>query len=130
MENSNNYYSQPQYNQQYGQPYAQPYAEPPVDPNYAEKTKSLLTKAIVACVLSTMPIASIVAIFMGTGNRNAVLDYINQSGIHTPKLKVCSALSRTATFGGIGYTIFWALYALYFAMFILAAIWGFASEFN
>lgn len=134
MENSNNYYSQPQYNQPYGQPqYAQPYVQQPqqpVDPNYAEKTKSLLTKAIVACVLSTIPIASIVAIFLGTGNRNAVLEYISQSGIHTPKLKVCSCLSRTATYGGIGYTIFWAFYALYFGIFILAAIAGVASELN
>ena len=120
---NNNYYSQPQYNQPYGQPQYQ-YTQPqqPIDPNYSEKAKSLLTKAIVACAISAMPIASIVAIFLGSSNRKDVLEYISQCGQHTTKLKVCSCLSRTAKYAGIGYTIFWAFYALYFGLFFFAAI--------
>ena len=127
----NNYYSQSPYGQQYGQPQYQ-YSQPqqPIDPNYEERTKSLLTKAIVACAISAMPIASIVSIFLGSGNRKAVLEYIDQCGQHTAKLKVCSCLSRTAMFSGIGHTIFWAFYVLYFGLFILAAFIGMASGYN
>lgn len=131
----NNYYSQqqynpygqPQYNQQFGQ---QPYVQQPIDPNYAEKTRSLLTTAIVACAISAMPIASIVSIILGSKNRKEVLEYINQCGQHTVRLKVCSCLSRAAKYAGIGYTILWGFYAMYFGSFILAAIISVITAYN
>jgi hypothetical protein len=131
----NNYYSQQQYNPygqpQYNQPYGQPqYVQQPIDPNYEEKTKSLLTKAIVACALAAMPIASIVSIIMGSKNRKDVLEYINQCGQHTVKLKVCSCLSRAAKYAGIGYTIFWGFYAMYFGSFMLATIISVITAYN
>lgn len=96
--------------------------EPIDNAAYEEKAKSFLTKAIVACVLAAMPIGSIVAIILGSGNRTAILDYINQGGLHTVKIKVCSALSRAGKYAGIGYTIFWAVYALYMAFVMFAIV--------
>jgi len=119
---NNNYYQQ-----SYGQQYVQPAAQP-VDPNYAETTKSFLTKAIVACALSGFPVASIIAIIMGSNNRQDVLDYLNRGGPHTIKVKVCSCLSRAAKYAGIGYTIFWGVYLIYILFFVLIGVIGIASN--
>ena len=125
----NNYYSQPQYNQQYAQPvYAQ--VQQPVDPAYNEKVKGFLTKAIVACAISCVPVGSIIAIIMGSKNRTEVLDYINQGGPHTIRIKVCSCLSRAAKYAGIGYTIFWAFYLLYFILFMLTMVLGIVTQYT
>ena len=88
----NNNYSQPQYNQPYGQqPYAQAYGQPPViDPTYESRAKDFLTKTIVSCCIAGIPVGSIIAIFMASNNRKALLEYIAQGGPHTTKLKVCS----------------------------------------
>lgn len=94
---------------------------PQIDPQYEEKAKSFLTKAIVALAISCIPIGSIVAIVLGSGNRNAILEYLRQGGPHTTKIKVSSCLSRAGKYAGIGYTIFWAIYILYF-LFVIAAI--------
>ncbi|MBR2554908.1 MAG: hypothetical protein IKE94_08635 [Aeriscardovia sp.] len=94
----------------------------PIDPNYDETVKGFLTKAIVACAICSLPIGSIIAIVMGKTNRQAVLDYINRGGLHTPRVKVCSALSRTAFYCGVGFTILWAFYAVYFTFMIMLAI--------
>ncbi|MBO4459922.1 MAG: hypothetical protein J5778_04610 [Clostridiales bacterium] len=96
--------------------------EPHVDPGYEEKAKTFLTKAIVACAIASLPIGSIVAIIMGSGNRTAILDYLNQGGIHTTKIQVSSALSRASKYAGIAYTIVWAFYALYMAFFLFMVI--------
>ena len=90
---------------------------PQIDPQYEEKSKSFLTKAIVALAIS----CSIVAIVLGSGNRNAILEYLRQGGPHTTKIKVSSCLSRAGKYAGIGYTIFWAIFILYF-LFVIAAI--------
>ena len=124
----NNGYYQPQYDQQpqYAQ---QPQYYKPVDPNYEEKSKSFLTKAIVACCICSLPVGSIIAIAMGTNNRKDVLDYINNGGLHTTKIQVCSALSRASKYAGIAYTCFWAFYLLYIIFFILIAILGAAGSY-
>lgn len=106
MEN-NNYqnYQQPQ--QYYTTPGYQP-----VNQQYLDQANALLKSAIIACVLAGFPVCSIIAIFKGIGNRKKVLDYIAQGGLHTPRIKTASMLSRAATYYGIGSTI------LYFVMFI------------
>ena len=69
-----------------------------------------MTKAIVALVLSSFPIGSIVAIVMGHSNRTAILDYLDRGGMHTGKIKASSIMSRAAFFLGIGLTIFYGIY--------------------
>ena len=125
MEN-NNYqqpvYQQPQQQYQYQQPQA-PY-QPPFDPNYAAIVKDFLTKAIVSCAISSLPVGSIIAINMANKNRKALLEYLDKGGLHTEKIKVCSALSRGGRYSGIGFTIFWGVYLIYFAIWIAAAIFA------
>ena len=67
---------------------------------------------------------------MASNNRKALLEYIGQGGLHTPKIKLCSALSRAAKYAGIGYTVFWAFYLLYFAFFIFAGIIGIVANYG
>ncbi len=105
------YYYTPGYNQQ-------------IDPNYAATVKEFLTKAIVACAISSLPIGSIIAIFMGTKNRQAILDYLSRGGLHTIRVKVCSCLSRAGKYAGIAYTIFWGFYLLYFGFIFLLMVFG------
>jgi hypothetical protein len=126
MEN-NNYqqpvYQQPVYQQpQYQQP--QPPYQQPFDPNYAVIVKDFLTKAIVSCAISSLPVGSIIAINMASKNRKALLEYLDKGGLHTEKIKVCSALSRGGRYSGIGFTIFWGIYLIYFAIWIAAAIFA------
>ncbi|MCR5384564.1 MAG: hypothetical protein K6E72_08020 [Saccharofermentans sp.] len=116
MENNN--YQQPVY-QQPQPPYQQPF-----DPNYAVIVKDFLTKAIVSCAISSLPVGSIIAINMASKNRKALLEYLDKGGLHTEKIKVCSALSRGGRYSGIGFTIFWGIYLIYFAIWIAAAIFA------
>ena len=62
MENNTNY--QNQYNQAPYQQYVHPYYQQ-IDPNYDAISKDFLTQAIVSCAISSLPIGSIIAIFMG-----------------------------------------------------------------
>ena len=107
----NNTYYQPQFNQIYAQP---------ADMNYNELSNEFLTMAIVSCAISTLPIGSIIAIFMASKNRKKLLDYLGRGGLHTPKIKVSSALSRAGKYSGIAMTVIWAFYMLFFL-----AIFGF-----
>lgn len=113
----NNTYYQPQNNQIYSQP---------ADMNYNELSKDFLTKAIVSCAISTLPVGSIIAIFMAAKNRKSLLDYLARGGLHTEKIKVSSALSRAGKYSGIAMTVLWGIYLLYiifiFAFFILAIL--------
>jgi hypothetical protein len=121
MENNN--YQQPVYQQPvYQQP--QPPYQQPFDPNYAVIVKDFLTKAIVSCAISSLPVGSIIAINMASKNRKALLEYLDKGGLHTEKIKVCSALSRGGRYSGIGFTIFWGIYLIYFAIWIAAAIFA------
>ena len=88
---------------------------------YREQSKSFMTKAIVALVLSSFPIGSIVAIVMGHSNRTAILDYLDRGGMHTGKIKASSIMSRAAFFLGIGLTIFYGIYFV-ILLFMCAAL--------
>ena len=115
----NNTYYQPQFNQIYSQP---------ADMNYNELSKEFLTHAIVSCAISTLPIGSIIAIFMASKNRKKLLDYLARGGLHTEKIKVSSALSRAGKYSGIAMTVIWGFYLLYFAFIILLMILAFAAQ--
>ncbi len=129
MENNN--YSQQQYNPQYQQTYQQP--APAYDPEYEAKSKDFLTKAIVSCCISTIPIGCFIAIAMATKNREALLDYIAKGGIHTTKIQVSSALSRAGKYSGIACSVFWGIYLTYivFALIItlIAVIFGLSGNY-
>jgi sRNA-binding protein len=121
-------YAQQQYQQTaYQAPVQQ---QQPVDPNYAEVSKDFLTKAIVAGAISTLPVGSIIAINMATKNRAALLDYLSRGGLHTVKIKISSALSRAARYSGIGYTIFWAVWLLYYIIATSAVVIGILTQMN
>ena len=125
----NNQYQQPQYQQ--AQPvyqYQPVQTQPPFDPNYAALAKDFLTKAIVSCAICSLPVGSIIAINMATKNREALLGYLSRGGLHTDRIKVSSALSRAGRYGGIGFTIFWGIYALYFVFAFLITIIGIAAN--
>lgn len=128
----NNQYQQPQYQQaqqtyQYQAPVQQ---QQPVDPNYAEVSKDFLTKAIVAGAISSLPVGSIIAINMATKNRAALLDYLSRGGLHTVKIKISSALSRGARYSGIGFTIFWAVWLLYYIIATSVVVIGILTQMN
>lgn len=121
-------YQQPYGGQQYQQPYGQAYqpAYQQVDPNYEQTASEFLKSAIISCVLAGFPIANIVAIFKAKANRKKILEYIDQGGMHTPKIKTSSCLSRAAIYGAIGSIVIYGFYALYigfmFFIMIMAAI--------
>ena len=128
----NNQYQQPQYQQaqqtyQYQAPVQQ---QQPVDPNYAEVSNDFLTKAIVAGAISSLPVGSIIAINMATKNRAALLDYLSRGGLHTVKIKISSALSRGARYSGIGFTIFWAVWLLYYRIATSVVVIGILTQMN
>ena len=128
----NNQYQQPQYQQaqqtyQYQAPVQQ---QQPVDPNYAEVSNDFLTKAIVAGAISSLPVGSIIAINMATKNRAALLDYLSRGGLHTDRIKVSSALSRAGRYGGIGFTIFWAVWLLYYIIATSVVVIGVLTQMN
>ena len=139
MENRNLNNQQPNYQQQY-QPYGQqpqqPYAQPQqyqqqqyaqaryvqTDPDYEAKASELLTGAITSVILPAFPVASIIAIFKGKANRKKVLEYLENGGLHTTKIKVCSALSRAGTYLGIGMTVVWAFFLVYITMMVIMMV--------
>lgn len=128
----NNQYQQPQYQQaqqtyQYQAPVQQ---QQPVDPNYDEVSNDFLTKAIVAGAISSLPVGSIIAINMATKNRAALLDYLSRGGLHTVKIKISSALSRGARYSGIGFTIFWAVWLLYYIIATSVVVLGILTQMN
>ncbi len=126
----NNQYQQPQYQQaqqtyQYQAPVQQ---QQPIDPNYPAVSKEFLTQAIVAGAISSLPVGSIIAINMATKNRKSLLDYLARGGMHTTKIKISSALSRGARYSGIGFTIFWAVWLLYYIFAMLILFFGIATQ--
>ena len=136
----NNQYQQPQNQQAQYQQQAYQQAQPvyqyqapvqqqqPVDPNYAEVSNDFLTKAIVSGAISSLPVGSIIAINMATKNRAALLDYLSRGGLHTVKIKISSALSRGARYSGIGFTIFWAVWLLYYIIATSVVVLGIATQ--
>ncbi|MCR5286662.1 MAG: hypothetical protein K6D93_01820 [Saccharofermentans sp.] len=118
MENNN--YQQPYQQQQY---YTTPGYQA-VDYQYLATANALLKSAIIACVLAGLPVCSIIAIFKGIGNRKKVLDYIAKGGLHTQRIKICSMLSRAATFYGLGSTILYAVMFIYYVLIICLFVVG------
>lgn len=111
----NNY--QPQYNQPYNQPqYPQPQNDylqygqqlPEID------TPDFLPKAIATVVMSQFPVASIIAIVFGANNKRNIRDYLAMGGKMTPKVRVSHILSTVGLWLGVGATILYGFYLLYF----------------
>ena len=111
----NNY--QPQYNQPYNQPQ---YPQPQNDyPQYGQQlpeidTPDFLPKAIAAVVMSQFPVASIIAIVFGANNKRSIRDYLAMGGKMTPKVRVSHILSTVGLWLGVGATIIYGFYLLYF----------------
>ncbi len=103
MENNN--YQQAQYQQPMYQ--TQPIHN---DPDYLKMANEFLTKAIVSGAISSLPVASFVALVMASKNRKKILEYLDQGGYHTFRIKTSSALSRAAKYSAIGFSIFWGIY--------------------
>ncbi len=97
---------------------------PTYDPNYEQAASGFLKKAITAAILAGFPVASIVGMIMGGSNRKAILEYLDKGGLHTTKITVCSIVSRAGFFGGLGFTIFYAIYFLYIVGILLFACAG------
>lgn len=95
-----------------------------IDPQYEEKASGFLKKAIIGIVCTMFPIASIVAIFLGTGNHKAIEEYVASGGMHTPKIKTCAVLSKGAFFGGIGMTVFYVIYFIFMFLMISALLFS------
>ena len=91
-----------------------------MDAQYEEKASGFLKKAIAGLVCAAFPVASIVAIFIGTGNHKAIVDYVATGGNHTPKIKTCAALSKGALFECKAMTIIYAVYFIYMILVVLA----------
>lgn len=111
----NNY--QPQYNQPYNQPQ---YPQPQKDyPQYGQQlpeidTPDFLPKAIATVVMSQFPVASIIAIVFGANNKRNIRDYLAMGGKMTPKVRVSHILSTVGLWLGVGATILYGFYLLYF----------------
>lgn len=122
----NNY--QPQYNQpQYNQPqYPQPQNDyPQYGQQYpAMETPDFLPKAIAAAVMSEFPVASIIAIIVGANNRRRIQDYLAMGGKMTPKVRVSHILSTVGLWLGVGMTIIWGIYFLYFCLIFSLSMWS------
>lgn len=128
MENNN--YQQAQYQQPVYQ--TQPQYQPlQNDPAYLKLANEFLTKAIVSGAISSLPVASFVALVMASKNRKKILEYLDQGGYHTFRIKTSSALSRAAKYSAIGFSIFWGIYlavwliyALGMLIMLIAAVYG------
>ena len=128
MEN-NNYNAQQQY---YQQPVQQPQYvyHQPNDPAYLAVANEYLRNAIISCCIAFLPIGSIIAIFMAKKYRKQLLEFLEKGGLHTPRIKVSSALLRAGMYAGIGYTIFWGIYLLCIVFWLLAMVFALATGLN
>ena len=133
MENNNNqqqYYQQPQYT--YQQPVQQPqyvYRQPN-DPAYLAIANEYLKNAIISCCISGLPVGSIIAIFMAKKYRKQLLEYLEKGGLHTPRIKVSSALLRAGMYGGIGCTVVWGIYLLCMVFWFVIMLIALATGLN
>lgn len=136
MENNN--YQQAQYQQPVSQtPQYQPVQiqpvqiQPAVDHAYLELANQFLKTSIIAGAISSLPVASFIALSMATKNRKKILDYINQGGYHTVRIKTCSAVSRAAKYSAVGFSIFWGVYLtvgiIYYAIMLIVFLAALAS---
>lgn len=131
MENNNNQqaqYQQPAYQQPAYQ--MQPY-QPQVDRTYMDQANEFLIKAIVSGAIASLPVGCIIAAVMASKNRKKILEYLDKGGYHTIRIKTCSAVSRAAKYIGVGFSIFWGIYAamiaIYFLIMLIFLIFGISS---
>lgn len=132
MENNN--YQQTQYQQPvYQTPQYQPVQiQPPVDSAYLALANQFLKTSIIAGAISSLPVASFIALSMASKNRKKILEYLDQGGYHTVRIKTSSAVSRAAKYSAVGFSIFWGLYitvsvfyfVIMFIVFLAAAASG------
>ena len=132
MENNNNQqqYQQPQYT--YQQPVQQPqyvYRQPN-DPAYLAIANEYLKNAIISCCISGLPVGSIIAIFMAKKYRKQLLEYLEKGGLHTPRIKVSSALLRAGMYSGIGCTVVWGIYLLCMVFWFVIMLIALATGLN
>ena len=133
MENQNYNGQQPNYQQQY---YQQPVQQQqyvyqqPNDPAYLAIANEYLKNAIISCCISGLPVGSIIAIFMAKKYRKQLLEYLEKGGLHTPRIKVSSALLRAGMYGGIGCTVVWGIYLLCMVFWFIIMIFALATGLN
>ena len=89
---------------------------------YDRISSGLLKTAIISACICWLPIGSIIAIVMANRNLAELHSYLNNGGLHTPKIKASSATSKGGKYGGIGFTILWGVYFLFFIMVIVLGI--------
>ncbi|MBO7449122.1 MAG: hypothetical protein J6U54_02030 [Clostridiales bacterium] len=111
---NNNYNNQQYQPQQQYQQYT--------DPNYEAQASAFLKKTITALILAAFPIANIFGVVMASGNIKAILAYLQAGGMHTSKIKTCSALSKAAKYYGIASIIMYAFLCIYYVFIIFAVI--------
>ena len=132
MENNNNQqqYQQPQYT--YQQPVQQPQYvyQQPNDPAYLAIANEYLKNAIISCCISGLPVGSIIAIFMAKKYRKQLLEYLEKGGLHTPRIKVSSALLRAGMYSGIGCTVVWGVYLLCMVFWFVIMLIALATGLN
>lgn len=90
------------------------------DTQYERKASAFLKKAIAGLICAGFPVASIVAIFLGTGNHKDIVNYVASGGLHTPKIKACAIMSKGSIFAGIGMTLVYIFYFGYLILILLA----------
>lgn len=109
------------------QPMQQPVYQQPVQPvqpimnqdvgsDYAAKSHTFLSSSIADVACSWLPIGSIICMIKAKKNRKNLLEYVKQGNPLTGKLKTASILFRVAFGVGLGFTIFYGIYAFYFVI--------------
>ena len=73
---------------------------------------------------------SIIAIFMAKKYRKQLLEFLEKGGLHTPRIKVSSALLRGGMYSGIGFTIVWGIYLFFVIFWFVAMIFALATGLN
>lgn len=134
MEN-NNYntqqqYQQPQYTYQQPVQQQQYVYQQPNDPTYMATVGEFLKNAIISCCIASLPVGSIIAICMATKYRKQLLEYLEKGGLHTPRIKVSSALLRAGMYGGIGCTVVWGIYLLCMVFWFVIMLIALATGLN
>ena len=105
----------------YQQP-VQPIMNQDVGSDYAAKSHTFLSSSIADVACSWLPIGSIICMIKAKKNRKNLLEYVYQGNPLTGKLKTASILFRVAFGVGLGFTIFYGIYAFYFVIGITGMI--------
>lgn len=94
-----------------------------VDPEVQQLAEQAFKKGLTATILSQFPVASIIAIFMGSKGCKLVAEtreLANARGVKGGgKYIAANVLSKVGKFAGIGYTIFWGIYGAFISLYAL-----------